>query len=269
MNRLKLIIIILVGGYLVASFLLYLLQERFIFLGEPLEKDHQFRFDIPYTELFLEMEDGGELNVLHFKTDNPKGLILYYHGNAGNLAGWGFVSQDFVPLGYDVAIMDYRGYGKSSGKRTQKTILSDALAFYDHFTPEYSQDKMILYGRSLGTGIAAYVASERNPEKIILETPYYSFSSLVQAHVPVFPAAPSLRFKFRTNQYLKDSQCPIYIFHGTEDSVVPFRHGKRLFESLDPERADMYVIEGGTHNDLSNYKEYWDNLEYVLEISGH
>ena len=261
----KIIILILIGGYVVASLLLYLLQERFIFLGEPLSGDHTFRFDIPHTELFLDMEDGGKINVLQFKADSSKGLILYFHGNAGNLAGWGYVAQDFVELGYDVAIMDYRGYGKSTGNRTEKTILSDAVGVYDHFINEYPEDKIILYGRSLGTGIASYVGSMRKPSKIILETPYYTFTSLVQAHVPVFPAAPSLKFKFNTNRYLQDVQCPVYIFHGTEDSVVPFRQGKRLFESLDPDKAEMYVIQGGTHNDLSNYKEYWENLEKVLQ----
>jgi len=262
---LKIIILILIGGYVIASMLLYLLQERFIFLGEPLDRDHQFKFDIPHTELYIDMKDGGMINVLQFKAESSKGLILYYHGNAGNLAGWGFVAQDFVSLGYDVAILDYRGYGKSTGKRTEKTILSDAVAVYDHFINEYPEDMIILYGRSLGTGIAAYAGSRRNPAKIILETPYYTFTSLVQAHVPVFPAAPSLKFKFNTHRYLKEVRCPVYIFHGTEDSVVPFKQGNRLYKSLDPENAFMYIIKGGTHNDLSNYKEYWDNLERVLQ----
>ena len=200
MKRLKIIILILIGGYLLASLLLYLLQERFIFLGEPLEKDHSFSFDIPHIELFIDMKDGGRINVIQFKADTSRGLILYFHGNAGNLAGWGYVAQDFVARGYDVAIMDYRGYGKSTGTRTMDWLLSDALTVYDHFKSEYKEDNISLYGRSLGTGISAYVASKRKPSKIILETPYYSFTSLVQAHVPVFPAAPSLKFKFNTHK---------------------------------------------------------------------
>jgi alpha-beta hydrolase superfamily lysophospholipase len=264
-SQLKIIILVLIGGYIVASLLLYLLQERFIFLGEPLRTDHRFDFDTPFTEINIDAEDGGMINTIHFHVENPKGLIVYYHGNAGNLAGWGYVASNFTQLGYEVAIMDYRGYGKSTGKRTEKTMLSDALVVYDHFKKDVPEDKLVLYGRSLGTGIAAYVASERNPSKIILETPYYNFTSLVQAHVPVFPAAPSLKYKFNTYRYLKSSQCPVYIFHGTEDRVVPFKHGNRLYESLDEEQATMYIIEGGTHNDLDNYKEYWVNLEKILK----
>lgn len=261
----KIILIILIGGYLIASFLLWLFQERFIFLGEPLDANYQFDFSPPFEEINLQMKDEGLVNVLHFKTVNPKGIILYFHGNAGNLAGWGFIAQDLVNMGYDLAIMDYRGYGKSIGNRTQGTILSDGMEFYDHFKSSYPENEIILYGRSLGTGIAAYVASRNNPSKIILETPYYSFTSLVQAHVPVFPAGPALRYKFKTHKYLQNSDCPVYIFHGTEDLVVPFKHGKKLYESLDKERVTMFVIDGGTHNDLGNYSEYWQNLEKILE----
>ena len=265
MTNLKIVILILIGGYLIASLLLYLLQERFIFLGEPLDNDHRFDFDSPFTEINIDMEDGGRVNALHFTIDNPKGLIVYYHGNAGNLAGWGFVASNFLQFGYDVAIMDYRGYGKSYGKRTQKTLLADAISFYGYFEDQYPEEKIYAYGRSLGTGIAAYVASKKNPGKVILETPYYSFTSLVQAHVPVFPAEPSLKFKFRTHRYLKETSCPIIIFHGTEDSIVPFKQGKRLYESLNDQNVSMVVIEGGEHNNLDSFEEYWVNIEKVLK----
>ena len=265
MDKLKIIILVIIGLYIVASILLYLLQEGFIFLDEPLDDNFRFSFDTPHAEVNLDMEDGGRINVLHFTAEDPKGLILYYHGNAGNLAGWGYVAHDFVALGYDVAIMDYRGYGKSTGRRTQKTMLSDAVAVYDHFKRKYSEDKIVLYGRSLGTGIAAYVASKTKPGKLVLESPYFNFTSLVQVHFPVFPAGPSLKFKFRTNQYLRDVECPIYIFHGTEDTVVPFKQGKKLYEGLGSKEASMFVLEGGTHNNLDSYKEYWENLEAILE----
>lgn len=265
MKKLKIVIIILIAGYLIASFLLYIFQDKMIFQGMELDAGHEYSFDRPFTEVNMRMEDGGTINALFFENEEPKGLILYYHGNAGNLAGWGFVAEDFIDLGYSVAIMDYRGYGKSQGKRSQKTILSDAIEFYDHFLKEYSHSNIVLYGRSLGTGIAAYVASERPVDKLILETPYYNFTSLVQSHVPVFPAGPALKYKFPTNKYVKNVDCPVYIFHGTEDMIVPFKQGKRLFESMDENQATMYIIEGGEHNNLANFKEYWVNLERVLK----
>ena len=127
---------------------------------------------------------------------------------------------------------------------------------------------MILYGRSLGTGIASYVASKNNPRMIILETPYFNFTSLVQAHVPVFPAGPSLKYKFRTNRYLQDLDCPIYMFHGTEDIVVPYKQGRRLYEYLGPEKASLFVVEGGSHNNLDEFEEYWTQMREIL-FSSH
>jgi pimeloyl-ACP methyl ester carboxylesterase len=264
-ERLKAIIIILITGYVIASLLLYLFQEKLIFQGDTLERSHRFRFNQPYSEIDLEMDDGAVINVLYFEVHSPKGLILYYHGNAGNLAGWGYVAEAFLSQGYNIAIMDYRGYGKSTGELSQKAILNDALAFYDEFVRGFSKDQIILYGRSLGTGIAAYVASQRPVDKLILETPYYNFTSLVQSHVPVFPAGPALKYKFKTNRYVKDVSCPIYIFHGTDDMIVPFKQGRRLYESIPEGQATMIEIEGGDHNNLDNYGKYWDYLSLILE----
>ena len=265
MERLKIILIVLAGGYLVASMLLYFLQEKLIFQGVALPQDYDFQFDRPYTELNIEVSDDGIINTLHFKADSSKGLIIYYHGNAGNLAGWGHVNEDLVPLGYDLAIMDYRGYGKSQGSRSPKNMLSDALEVFDHYQKNYPSYQVVLYGRSLGTGIAAYVASKREVDKIILETPYHNFTSLVQSHVPVFPASPVLRYKFNTAKYLENNDKPVFIFHGTDDRVVPFKQGRKLYNQLGPESATFIEIQGGHHNNLSEYDEYWSNLRKALQ----
>ena len=222
MKRLKIVLLILIGGYLVVSLLLYLFQERLIFLDTQLKADHIFKFDIPHQEINIDMPDGGKVNVLHFRRKDSKGLIVYFHGNAGNLARWGVIAVEISALGHDVAIMDYRGFGKSTGNRSNETMKSDALEVYNYFKAEYGEEKMILYGRSLGSGIAAYVASENSPAKIILETPYYNFTSVVDSKFPLFPTSLLLKYKFHTYEYLKAKNCPIYIFHGTNDSVVPF-----------------------------------------------
>lgn len=265
MNRIILIIMLLAGGYLTAAFLLYLFQEQLIFLGESIEEDYQFTFENPFQEITIETKDHGKINIIHFTLEKPKGIILYYHGNAGSLIRWGQVAESFLPLGYEVAIMDYRGFGKSTGPRSQKILLNDAQSFYDYFKKDYPESEIILFGRSLGTGIASWIASNNKPSQIILETPYYSLTSLVQSKFPVFPAGPSLRYKFRTFQYLKESECPITIFHGTADKVVPFRHGKRLYESLDKSKAEFVKIDEGNHANLSEYQLYWDKMKDILK----
>lgn len=259
------ILISLVSIYLLLAVLVYIFQDRFIFQGEILHPEHQFSFETRHDEIDLVMEDGARINLLFFHANEPKGLMVYYHGNAGNLEGWGYEVEYYVSLGYDVAIMDYRGYGKSTGKRNQKTILSDALAVYENFKSGYNEGNIVIYGRSLGSGIASYVASKTNPGKLILETPYYSFVSLAKSHMPIFPVGFSLKYRFPTYKYLQEVKCPVIIFHGTEDMVVSFDQGERLFESLVDGTATMVVIEGGSHNDLRNYEEFRSGIIEVLE----
>ncbi|HEY9116552.1 MAG TPA: alpha/beta fold hydrolase, partial [Roseivirga sp.] len=219
MKRLQLIIYSLLFVYLVGFALLFLLQEKFIFLGDELPADYQYEFKASFEELNLENGDA-QLNALHFKADSAKGLILYFHGNQGNLTRWGNVVIPLIHMGYDVLIMDYRGFGKSKGKRTQMSLLSDVELFYQYALKQYAEDQIILFGRSLGTGLASYLAGKHQPAKLILETPYYSMASVGQQLYPIFPVSWAMRFNFKSYDYLKTGTCPIYIFHGTDDRVV-------------------------------------------------
>lgn len=256
-------IISLVLVYIVGFALLYFLQERFIFLDDELPPDHEYSFNASFEEVNI-ASDGAVLNALHFKADSAKGLILYFHGNQGNLTRWGEVVIPFVEMGFDVLIMDYRGFGKSKGKRTQKTLLSDAELFYDYARKEFEEDRIVIYGRSLGTGLASYLAGNHKPAKLILETPYYSMASVGQQLYPIFPVSWAMRFNFKSFEYLKTASCPIYIFHGTEDRVVPYSQGERLFETLPPDQSQLITIEGGRHKDLAGFEEYWQELGTLL-----
>lgn len=265
MRKLKVVLIVFVLLYLMSGLLLYLMQEKFIFLGETLPQDFTYRFDTPFQEHNIEAKDGGKINYLYFKTDSAKGLIIYFHGNAGNLHRWGEVMEYYVSMGYDAVIMDYRGYGKSTGPRSEAILMSDAQLVYDQLKGVVPEAKIILFGRSLGTGIAAHLASNNNPRMVILETPYYDMASLVQQRLPIFPTSLSLKYPLRTNEFLKNVKCPIHIFHGTEDLVVPFEEGLRLFDSLKSENAYFYKVESGGHNNLIEYADFRDNMERVLK----
>lgn len=250
--------------YLLGAILLYLFQEKFIFLDGGLPDDYVYQFDTDFEEVFLDGHEGGKLNALHFKSTSPKGVLLYFHGNQGNLTRWGGVAEDFVGLGYDVIVMDYRGYGKSTGNRSMEILLQDAELFYQRALESYNEDQITLYGRSLGTGIASWLAGKHSPKRLILETPYYSLASVAQRFYPIYPSKLALRYNFRSYQYLKTANCPIYIFHGTEDEVVPYKSGKRLYESLPKESAQLITIEGGKHKNLSEFKEFLSGIGRVL-----
>ncbi len=244
---------------------LYFIQEKIIFLPTVLDQDYQYEFNHDFEELNLQTEDGAKLNAIHFKVKNPKGAILYFHGNAGDLSRWGTISEFFVEKHYDVLIMDYRTYGKSTGKLSEAAFYSDAQLFYDYLKNDYIEEDITLYGRSLGTGIAAYLASKNNPKQLILETPYYSILDVAKDRFPILPVEKLLKYQFPTNKFIKKSKCPIIIFHGTNDEVVPYASAEKLFDVVPKSQATFVTIEEGNHGNLNAFDTYHHHMNNLLK----
>ncbi|MBA6154062.1 alpha/beta hydrolase [Gelidibacter gilvus] len=244
---------------------LYFLQEKILFMPTVLPQDFQYEFNHPFEELFLKTDEDAVINALHFKTENPKGVILYFHGNAGDLSQWGTIAEYFVNMNYNVFIMDYRTYGKSTGKLSEAALYKDAQYCYDYLKQSYSDSDISLYGRSLGTGIAAYLASKNKPKQLILETPYYSMTDVAKSRFPFLPIEKLLQYKFPTNEFITLVECPIVIFHGTADGVVPFESGHKLFEIAPKQHTTFVKIEGGGHNNLIEFEAYRTGIQNVLK----
>ena len=242
---------------------LYLFQEKILFLPTTLEKDYQYKFDYPFEELFLKTDEETMVNALHFKVEKPKGIVLYFHGNAGDLSRWGKITEYFVAKQYDVLIMDYRTYGKSSGKLNEQGFYDDAQYCYNYLLQRYTENQITLYGRSLGTGIASYVASKNNPKQLILETPYYSILDIAKHRFPILPAKALLKYHFPTFKFLPKTSCPITIIHGVDDSIVPYASGKKLLE-LELYNLDFITVEGGDHNNLIKFDTYHNTINKIL-----
>lgn len=264
-QKLKKGVLFLLSTYIMVGSLLYFLQEKMLFFPTVLEQDYVFKFSKPFEELFLKTDDKAVINAIHFKTENPKGVILYFHGNAGDLSRWGFIAEYFVEKQYDVLIMDYRTYGKSIGKLSEKALYIDAQYCYDYLKERYSENEVTLYGRSLGSGIAAYLASQNKPNQLILETPYYSITDVAKSRFPIFPVEKLLKYKLPSFQYIQQVNCPITMFHGTEDVVVPYKSAKKLFEASPKDLTTFITIEGGNHGDLSNYELYHAQIRNNLD----
>ncbi len=243
---------------------LYFLQEKLLFFPTVLEQDFEFQFNHSFEELNFETDDGAKLNAIHFKVENPKGVILYFHGNAGDLSRWGTVAEYFVEKQYDVLIMDYRTYGKSTGKLSEAVFYTDAQLFYDYLKDNYEEDEITLYGRSLGTGIATYLASKNKPKQLILETPYYSIVDVAKDRFPIFPVGSLLKYKFLSYKFIQKVSCPITMFHGTNDRVVPYASAEKLFEVAPKPQTNFVTIEGGNHGDLINFDSYNYQIEKIL-----
>lgn len=255
--KLKYLFTGLLGIYIMLLGLLYSFQERFIFLPEGLPKDHVFRLNHPFEEFLFHPENKVGLNALLIKAKTPKGLLFYHHGNAGNLERWSTIAATFVDLEYDVLVYDYRTYGKSYGKLSEQALYRDAQFLYDFAKTRYNEADIVLYGRSLGTGIASFLASKNNPKSLVLETPYYSLLDVAKKRFPIFPVKELMSYRIPTYQFLNESDCPILVFHGTLDKVVPYSSALKLKNSLSDVQALTFVeILEGSHHNLMTYSQY-------------
>jgi len=247
--------------------MLYFLQEKLIFYSSKLPQDFQYQFQTEFEELFLRAEDGAVLNGLHFKAKTPKGVILYNHGNAGELDKWGQWAELLANrYSYDVVIWDYRGYGKSTGKRRQQVMLNDGLLFYNYCKQRYKEDLITIYGRSLGGFFATHISKQVQPRQLVLESTPTSILEIAKETYPLIPANWLLKFRFQNVENVEVIQVPTYFIHGTDDDLIPFEYGKRLFELSKAERKLFFAIEGGNHNDLSNFEDsYYAALDQVFK----
>lgn len=242
----------------------FLLQEKIIFWPKKLDKNHQFNFDQEFEELNLMSNDGISLNGLLFKASNSKGLIFYLHGNGGCLSSWGEVASTYTDWNYDVFLLDYRGYGKSEGTINSEGQLSlDVQIVYDELKKKYAENKIIVLGYSLGTGLAAKLASMNNPKLLILQAPFFSLKYIILRRT--YYAIPSfvLKYKFETNRYIEKCEMPIVIFHGTRDEVIPYKSSLMLKEKL--KTNDILVpLHGQGHSKITRNEEYKVELKKIL-----
>ena len=245
------------------GFALYVFQERLIFRPDKLSDKHVFKFEQPFEEINYATEDGNTINALLFKIEHSKGIVFYHHGNADNLEYWGTKATDFTSRGYDVLMYDYRGFGKSTGKvKNERMIMSDALMIYKKLLYDYKERDIIIYGMSLGTGIAVRLAHDNNPHLLILETPYFSFYDVSKFHYPYLPNSILLHYQFKTNKLLPEIKIPIYLFHGTEDETIPYDSSTRLAQLST--NIKLFTIQNGSHSNLNTFDSYQENLSKIL-----
>ncbi len=261
----KRIIIVFFSLLLILVAMFYLFQDKLIFRSVQLDKNYIFKFNQPFEEHFITTEDAEVINALWFKSEGKsKGLILYFHGNAHNLQRWGNYADDLTHLGYDVVMMDYRGYGKSSGQPTEQNLYKDAEMLYQWTRTKSNSAKIIIYGRSLGAPVATKLAASVQPELLILETPFDELKGATPSWVQPFLSIFPLRYKFPTKDYLVLVNGKKLIFHGTDDHVVPLSSALRLRPLL-KEGDEFIIITKGNHRNLRSFREYQLKLIEVLK----
>jgi pimeloyl-ACP methyl ester carboxylesterase len=161
-------------------------------------------------------------------------------------------------------LVDYRGFGKSTGKRSEKEMLNDMQFVYTTLANQYPEDHLIVYGRSIGSGFATKVASDNNPRYLILDAPYYSFKKVIERFLPFLPVRFVLRYHLRTDLWILKVKCPIYILHGTKDWLIPIKQSEAL-QKLNKRKITLIRIQNGHHNDLPNFPEYHNFIRDILQ----
>lgn len=257
------VVFFLFGLYLILLIFLYLTQEKFIFYPTKLSPTYTFNQFSNFEEHLFKTPFDGIINVLHFKSANPKGIVLYFHGNARSLDDWAWVHEDFLKLNYDLFIWDYRSYGKSKGVLSEKNINSDAKFLYDQLIKHHDPKNIVLYGRSLGSGPATTLASKVEAKCLILETPYTSIGAMAGQHFPLVPFKQLLKYKFKVIKRIPEIKMPIYVFSGTNDSITPHSHSLKIAKEI--KKGRLITFEGGLHGNLSDYPLYHETMKSILD----
>lgn len=257
------IIIIAALLYVGICLLMYLQQERLLFFPTKLDQNFQFNY-ANVEEVFLPVEGGKYIHGLYFSNNlQPKGVVLYFHGNAGALDSWGKVADDFLPLGDDVLVMDYRTYGKSQGKLSEQNLFDDAQLAYDHLLKKFDAKDIVIYGRSIGTGIATHLAANNVCKALILETPYYNLYDVVKNHFRFIPKKNLLRYHFKNDEYIRKVKSQVYIFHGTADNIIPLESGLKLKPFIGED--NFITIPNANHHNIGQFAVYHQKLKEILE----
>lgn len=249
-------------------------QEDLLFHPEPLPAGFSFAGLYPPEQDFEELRipvDGAELNALLFRQPASRGLVFYLHGNAGNLVSWTRNIAFYRQLGFDLFMLDYRGFGKSTGRIASEAQLhADVRAAWARVAPAYAGKPVVILGRSLGSGLATRLAADVPPALLVLVTPYASVERLATEQFPLVPAA-LLKYPLRTDRLIGTVRSPILIAHGDADELIPFDHARQL-AAASGGRATLLRVDGARHGDIHQFPAYLDGLSrriMALETEGN
>lgn len=239
----------------------YYFQSYILFRKATLSDSYTYDSAFPVEEVTL--GDKVKFHSVIVKANNPKGVIVYFHGNRGNLQRWIGLTKDLMRYGYDLLLVEYPGYGKSRIELTQENLEMLADASFNYAIDHYGSENTIIYGRSIGTGLAAKLSAKQKVKTVVLETPYYSLDELVGRYAFFIPFRSLLKYEFDSYKYIKETKNNVLIVHGTDDFVIPVIMARKLSE-VNANSVKYLEIKGGSHNNLSNFGAYWEAIDILF-----
>jgi fermentation-respiration switch protein FrsA (DUF1100 family) len=240
------------------------LEPQLAFFPTTGETETPRTFGVDYQPLTVRTDDGEVLHAWTMHARNPRARVIYFHGNGGNLSIWAPILSTLARQGYSVLAFDYRGYGLSTGRPTERGLYQDVTAIVRQGWPDSSGDNvpLVFWGRSLGATMAAYAASIRTPDGIILESGFPDVRALMQSSGVMALLLPFASYRCPTAEYLSRVAAPVLVMHGDHDGVIPYRLGQELFARL-REPKTFVTIGGADHNDAPppDPKAYWSAID--------
>lgn len=264
------LLLLLVGVYVLFSVVLYLLQNRMVFLanmpGRALTATPEDA-GFAYQDVSITTSDGVRLHGWFVPAIQAKATVLFLHGNAGNISHRLDSIAIFRELGLDTFIIDYRGYGQSEGKPSEQGTYLDAKAAWEYLVNErgIAPDKIVLFGRSLGAAVASWLAARVTPGAVILESSFTSAPDMAYRLYPFLPVRLLTRLKYPVKENVKQLSSPLLVVHSRQDEIIPFAMGQSIFAAA-PEPKEMLVLTGD-HNGgfLMNRSQYLTVLGEFLD----
>lgn len=254
--------------YILVCGIYYNYQERFFFKPTPFGTDAAYQFEnanfnVSYTPIIFDSANKFDVARFSPKTDSAKGIVIYFHGNSGNIGTQAKRVEVFTNNGYECWVMDYPGYGRSIGNFDLENIYSAAGQLYKMATAKYGPDQVIIYGFSFGTTIASNLATHKQSKAVVLEAPLYNIQSLVKRYLFFIPVNALTKYEIQNNENISRIKAPVTIFHGTEDNTVPYKQSQKLVPLLNP-KDKFITIENGTHKDVYTNPVYTDAIKQIL-----
>lgn len=253
-------------GYLLVGIALYFLQEKFLFHPETIAEGQPLKVSQPHEELRLPVTNERLIHVTRFPVPDStrKGLIIYFHGNRGSVERHAPQADLFLPHGWEVWMPDYPGYGKSTGPRTEQSIKEEAELVYKLARSRFAANSIIIYGRSMGSGPATWLASRVDCRRLVLESPYTSIPDLMRDYTYIYPTSLMSKYQFNNAEILPEVDAPISIFHGTADNTISIKHARRL-NRIGHSKTSLIEIKAAGHNNLPEFPLFFDEIEKLLE----
>lgn len=256
-------------AYAGVAVLVYFQQDRMLYAPTSVIEHTPLEIGLEYAEVTLRTKDGVDITAWQVPAEDETAVLLFCHGNAGNISHRLDSLRIFNRLGLSVLIFDYRGYGKSGGRPSEEGTYRDAEAAWDYLTQRRGvpPEKIILFGRSLGGAVAAELALRKNPAALIVESSFASVVDMGRALYPWLPIRLMAKYRYATIEKVGGISCPKLIVHSPDDEIVPYEQGRALYEKAAPPK-ELLVISGG-HNDgfLRSGDAYTEGLRAFIDAA--